>query len=186
MRDPIPPHAKCVFKGKIFEVWQWEQKMYDGSTKIFERISRPNTVLVVATVGDAILLQTEEQPDSSEPFLSLPGGRQDQGEEPLATAQRELLEETGYSSDDWELWSKRKPVGKMEWTVYAFIARDCVKKQEPHLDSGEKIRPHLITFEEFLSLAEDPTFQERDMKLDLIRAKYNSAAREELQKLLFG
>ena len=28
---PIPSYAKMVFKGKLFEVWQWEQKMFDGT-----------------------------------------------------------------------------------------------------------------------------------------------------------
>lgn len=185
-RNPIPPQAKCVFKGKIFNVWQWEQKMYDGSTKIFERLWRPNTVLVLATVGDKILVQTEEQPDRPEPFESLPGGRQDEGEEPLATAKRELVEETGYVSDDWELWSERKPVGKIEWTVYAYIARNCVKKQEPRLDEGEKIKSRLISLEELLAFADDPTFQEREMKLDLLRAWFDPKAKEKLQKILFG
>ncbi|MBM3256715.1 MAG: NUDIX domain-containing protein [Candidatus Liptonbacteria bacterium] len=183
--NEIPPHAKYVFKGKLFDVWQWEQKLYDGSIKTFERVWRPNTVLIIGTVGDKILIQTEEQPDREEPFESLPGGRPDGEEEPLVTAKRELLEETGYSSDDWELWNARRPVGKMEWTVYTYIARGCMKKQEPTLDAGEKIKSRLISLEEFLELADDPTFQERDMKLDLLRAKLDPQAKESLRKLFF-
>lgn len=30
----------------MFDVWQWEQKMFDGSVKTFERISREHTVMV--------------------------------------------------------------------------------------------------------------------------------------------
>src|SRR5215467_9321922 len=32
----IPEHAERVFQGKIFDVYQWPQKLYDGSTATFE------------------------------------------------------------------------------------------------------------------------------------------------------
>lgn len=37
-RQPIPDHAKCVFKGVIFDVYQWEQKLYNGTTTTFEKL----------------------------------------------------------------------------------------------------------------------------------------------------
>ncbi|PIU16305.1 hypothetical protein COT20_00555 [bacterium (Candidatus Gribaldobacteria) CG08_land_8_20_14_0_20_39_15] len=186
MPDPIPSHAKMVFKGKIFEVWQWEQKMFDGSTTVFERLKRPNTAQVVATVGDKILLQTQQQPDKTAPFPSVPGGRCDEGEEPLRAAKRELLEETGYVSDDWTLWQKQNPVGKIQWTVYTFIARNCQKQQEPHLDPGEKITSRLIDFDEFLMLSEDPHFYDKSLVMPLFRARFDEKAKAELKTLLFG
>ncbi|KKP89624.1 MAG: NUDIX hydrolase [Candidatus Moranbacteria bacterium GW2011_GWC2_37_73] len=32
----IPEHAKKVFSGTFFDVYQWEQEMFDGSKKIKE------------------------------------------------------------------------------------------------------------------------------------------------------
>ncbi|MDD5750460.1 MAG: NUDIX domain-containing protein [Candidatus Pacebacteria bacterium] len=187
MRDAIPPNAKMVFKGKIFEVWQWEQKMFDGSTSVFERLRRPNTAQVVAVVGDKILLQTQQQPDKMIPFPSLPGGRfEGFDEDPLEAAKREFLEETGYVSNDWILWKKENPVGKIEWTVYTFIARNCRKQQEPQLDAGEKITTRLIDFEEFLMLSENPSFYERELFVSLFKARFSPEAKAELKKLLFG
>lgn len=184
-KSSIPPHAKIVFKGILFEVWQWEQKMFDGSVEFFEHLRRPNTVVVVSTVGDKILIEIQEQPHRSKPFLSLPGGRCGWEEDPLAAAKRELLEETGYESDDWTLWKELNPVGKIEWTVYTYIARNCVKKQEPHLDAGEKIAAKLIDFEEFLMLAEDPSFYERELISVILQARFDPKAKEELYNLLF-
>ena len=184
-RNPIPDNAKRVFEGKIFEVWQWEQKMFDGSVEIFEKLKRPNTAVAIPIIGDKILVQTQEQPDSLKPFSSLPGGRCDKGEDFLSAAKRELLEETGYESDDWTLWKEIDPVGKIEWTFYAYIARNCVKKQDPHLDAGEKIITRLVDFEEFLMLSEDPSFSEKELAVYLIRARFDSKAKEELYNLLF-
>ena len=98
-KEKLPPHAKLAFKGKIFEVWQWEQEMFDGTTAIFERVKRPNTAQVIPVVGDKILIQTQFQPHEPKPYTALAGGRCDEGEDPLKETQRELLEETGNASD---------------------------------------------------------------------------------------
>src|SRR3990167_6673441 len=98
----IPPQAKKVFSGVIYDVYQWEQAMFDGSPAIFEMLRRPNTVCVIPMVGDQILLAFEEQPNKG-PHWTLFGGRQEQDETPIQAAQRELLEESGYVSDNWEL-----------------------------------------------------------------------------------
>ena len=55
-KNKLPKNARRVFKGEIFEVWQWPQKMYDGSTETFEMLKRPDTTQVIATVGDKIAL----------------------------------------------------------------------------------------------------------------------------------
>ncbi len=184
-RKAIPDGAKMVFKGKIFEVWQWEQVMYDGSTATFERLKRPNTAQVIATVGDKILMMTQEQPDGVAPFLSVPGGRCDKGEEPLESAKRELLEETGYVSNDWQLWLENNPVGKMEWTVYTFIARNCSKEKEPHLDAGEKITSKLVSFDEFVAVSEDPDFYDREIVDPLLRMRLDPNKLAEFKKRLW-
>lgn len=181
----LPPNAHLAFKGKIFEVWQWEQRMFDGSVEVFELVRRPDTVQVIAVVGDKILIQVQEQPDRPKSFLSLPGGRCDWGEDSLEAAKRELLEETGYASDDWLLWQKQRPVWKVIWTIHTYIARNCSYKESPQLDAGEKIENKLITFEDFLKLPENPLF--RDIKLsELIRRiSSNPVSRKEFHDLLF-
>ncbi len=185
-RKPLPENAKVVFKGVIFEVWQWEQKMFDGTTATFERLKRPDTTTVIPVVGDKILVLQQEQPDKAQSFSSIPGGRSEEGEEPLVSAQRELLEETGYVSDDWTLWREQDPVAKIEWTVYTYIARNCSQKEAPRPDAGERISLRLVTFDEFLALADDPTFSEKELVVDLLKARTDSTAKESLRKLLFN
>ena len=184
-KNQLPQNAKLVFKGEIFEIWQWKQKMFDGSVEIFEKLKRPDTAQVIPVIGNKILIQKQKQPDKSKPFISIPGGRCELDEKPLDSAKREFLEETGYASKNWCLWKKQDPVGKIIWTVYTYIAKDCFYKQPPKLDSGEKITTHFVSFDEFLMLSEDETFYENELKSYLLRARFDEKFREEFHKLLF-
>ncbi len=182
---PIPSYAKLAFKGKVFEVWQWEQKLFDGSKETFEQLKRQNTAQVVPVVGDNILIQLESQPNLSQPFLSLPGGRCLPDEKSLDAAKRELLEETGYISNDWILCKEENSIARIEWTVYTYIARNCVFQKSPQLDSGEKINTRFVTFEEFLMLPEDKSFYEKELVPMLLYARLDQKIKNEFYNLLF-
>lgn len=181
----LPKGAKMVFKGKIFEVWQWRQKMFDGSFATFERVRRPDTATVVPIVGNKILMIEEEQPGKGH-YFGFPGGRIDEGEGELAAAKRELLEETGMISKEWKLLFAEEPVNKMVWTIYTYVARDCAKIQKPMLDPGERIRTKLISFEQFLKLYKNRRFREGEMGRLILQAQYDKEYRNLLKRLLFG
>jgi ADP-ribose pyrophosphatase len=100
--------------------------MYDGSTATFEALKRPDTIQIIPTVDGKVLLAHEEQPNKPLSYTFL-GGRAEEGEEPLVTAKRELLEETGMESDNWKLLKVFENEGKIEWNIYLFVARNCKK-----------------------------------------------------------
>lgn len=159
--------------------------MFDGSVKVFEKLKRSDTVNVIAVSGNKILILNQRQPDWKKSKRSLPGGRIDENEKPLAAAKRELLEETGYISNNWELWLEQNPVSKIIWTVYTFVARDCKRIQKPKPDAGEKIKTKPITFDEFLMLSENTDFYEGELKNALLRARLDEKYRKEFYNLLF-
>jgi len=161
--------------------------MYDGSVQTFERLSRPDTAEIVTVLGDKIVIQKQEQPDKPEPFLCLPGGRIEHGENALAGAKRELLEETGLASDDWVLIGERRLASKIEWVDYVYVARHCKKIAEQSLDAGERIELIELSFDEFLDTVDrDELRMEPTLRTDLVRAKYDEGSREKMRKLLFG
>jgi ADP-ribose pyrophosphatase len=182
-RKPLPDHAKKVFKGEVFEVWQWEQELYNGETAVFERLRRPDTAIIIPVVNGNIMVVDEEQPDTG-PFLSVPSGRIEDGESPQDGAARELLEETGYASDDWELLAAQRPSGKIEWTIHIYVARACRKVKEQELDGGEKITPRLVSFEKFLMLSDDPAFRAQEVTDMLLRARLDPQKSALLKKKL--
>lgn len=150
----IPDEAERVFEGKIFDVYQWQQKMYDGSEETFEMLRRPDTTMVVGIVDGQIMVIDDEQPNRGSK-LSLPGGRVEASETPLASAKREVLEETGYEFADWKLIRVIQPHSKLEWFIYYYVADGAKKVGEPKLDAGEKIKLELVDFDKAKELAFD-------------------------------
>lgn len=151
----IPKLAKCVFKGRIFEVYQWLQKMFDGSQETFEMLKRPDTIAVLAITDDKILVLDDEQPHVGS-RKSFPTGRVDKTDSStLAAAKREILEETGYRFQDWRLVSVIQPHAKLEWFIYFYISYNGQKVSEPHLDAGERIKVQALPFTAVKSLVLD-------------------------------
>jgi len=186
-RPVLPDNAKQVFKGVIFDVYQWEQTMFDGSTKTFEMIVRPDSAMVIAVVGDKIYAQNEEQPGDLF-FTSIPGGRVDEGETPLEAAKRELEEETGMTSESWDKLMEISPSPKTVYSAHYFIARDCKSGGRTHDDGGgEKITSRWITFDEFLELPYIDNFYEHGIFSEyLLKCKLDPVMKEELRKKIFG
>ncbi len=149
----IPDNAKHVFKGQIFDVYQWEQKEFDNSSLIYEMLKRPDTVNAICIANGKVLVIEDIQPHVGL-RLSFPGGKVDREDEgTLKAIQRELKEEAGYEFKNWRLVKVNQPHPKLEWFVYHYLAWDGEKVSEPQLGSGEKISLKLVLLEELKTLA---------------------------------
>ena len=148
----IPKHAKNVFKGVIFDVYHWSQKLFDDSETTFEALRRPDTVTVIGVADDKILVLDDDQPHVGS-RISFPGGRVDSDETgTLQAAKREMLEETGYEFMGWRLLRVWQPHTKIEWFIYLYLAWDGSQTAQPHPDAGERITVRKLSFSEAKNL----------------------------------
>lgn len=152
----IPPEAKCVFRGIIFDVYQWQQQLFDGSYATFEMLKRPDTIEVLAIKDGKLVVLEEEQPGRPS-FYGIPGGRHDhEAESELDAAKRELAEETGLSFKTWKLLDVTQPVPKIDYFIYYFLATDFAGELPQQLDAGEKISVTSVDFNELQALLHNP------------------------------
>ncbi len=181
----IPKEAKKVFSGIMFDVYQWKQKMYDGSYQTFEMIARAPSTDVIAIVDDKIIVLMQEQP-TKPLFPSLPGGRVEGGDKPLETAKREMLEETGYEAKEWKLLAEWFGVSKLYFHESVFVAKNCKKVVQQKLDAGEKIKITFMSFNDFLKLCRNERFTAPlGLKFMMYEALVDPKKREELEKRIF-
>jgi ADP-ribose pyrophosphatase YjhB (NUDIX family) len=182
----IPKHAKKVFHGTVFHVYQWEQQMFNQTTKIFEVAKRLDGVSIIATHEDKIIVLTQKQP-GTKTYHSIPGGYMDhEGESPKQTALRELMEETGMKPKSIKLWKKFPRGGRLDSTHYLFIAKDCKKVGEQSLDGGEIIDIHFWDFDKFLQLSDVEDFHNHDVIIELLRARLHKNIYKELRNNILG
>ncbi|MDE1865060.1 MAG: NUDIX hydrolase [Candidatus Micrarchaeota archaeon] len=175
---------KLVYKGPIFRVYQWKQRMFDGTYKTFERAERPSSAEIIAVVGGRIAIAEERQP-GGKGFIGLIGGRIDEGETPLAAAKRELLEEAGMRAAGWKILRAFKSSSKkLKWDVYLLAALDCRRVGSQKLDSGERIKVRYITLEELLDWGKDTARIGPDIALYFNELRHDRGARRRLERIL--
>lgn len=160
-----PSTAQEVFAGEFFRVWQWPQQLYDGSTATFESLSRPDTVTVLATdVAGQVIMTRQSQPGFQD-FWSLPGGVIDNGEAVWTAAKRELLEETGFASDEWYFLFSSQLNSRIDWANFYLVAKNCQLQAALQPDAGEKIAVELMSQTEFEQLLRRSEFRNTDFAL---------------------
>lgn len=182
-KQPLPPQAKCVFEGEIFRVFQWDQPAYDGSTRVFEKLVRADTAIILPVTQDGKIIYASQQQPGTKPYIGTIGGRVDPGEDALSAAKRELLEESGYEAKEWVLLHAFQPHTKIDWCIWTFIAKGCHKVAEQDLDGGEKIHLEFADLETFMNLVLEKEFGEEHLKIAFLEAKLYPEKMLQLKKM---
>jgi 8-oxo-dGDP phosphatase len=101
---PVTYSAELV-RGQIVRVRQDMVQMPDGATAAREVVEHPGAVAVLAMdEADRVLMIRQYRHPVGRLLWEIPAGLRDiDGEPPLVTAERELLEEVGYRAADWHV-----------------------------------------------------------------------------------
>lgn len=158
-RDSVERHLEearvdgaQVFDGALLNVHRDTVRMPDGSHAIREYIVHPGAVLIVPVLaGGRFVVERQFRYPSHRVFIEFPAGKLDRGESPLATAQRELTEETGYVASRWSRLGLIHPtVSYSTEAIEFFIAEDLTHVGQ-RLDDGEVLDIVEMTADELLA-----------------------------------
>jgi ADP-ribose pyrophosphatase len=129
-----------------------------GREHDFYILDSVNWVNIVAVTPDQQLVMVEQYRHGSNTIeLEIPGGMMDAGEtDPVATAIRELREETGYAGENARLLGKiHSNPAILSNVTYTVLIENCRLQHGVEFDSGEDLITRLVPVVEIPKLVAD-------------------------------
>ena len=148
--------SKVVYKGKVFRVTSDKISEPNGITATRDVVRHSGSVVILAVDESGgvprVLLERQYRYAAQEILWELPAGRIDDGENALAGAKRELIEETGYRAKKWKrvLFFYASP-GFLDETMSIYLARELTTG-EAQPEEDESIECHLVPFPEAVDM----------------------------------
>lgn len=151
---------QILFKGKLLHAFRDTVRLPNGATSLREYVVHPGAVMIVPLVEDAsgeirVVLERQFRYPIGQVMIEFPAGKLDLGEDTWKCAQRELLEETGYTANQWARAGVLHPVIAYSTEVIEiWFARDLVAGTAK-LDAGEFLEVFTATPQELLLWCRD-------------------------------
>lgn len=145
-----------LLKGHFLHAMRDTVRLPDGSTATREYIVHPGAVMIVALLDDGrVVLERQFRYPMHRVMVEFPAGKLDAGEDPLACARRELLEETGYTAREWAHAGVLHPVISYSTEFIDIWFARGLSLGERKLDEGEFLEVLSATPTELLAWCRD-------------------------------
>lgn len=142
-----------LVSGGFLELRRDDVRLPDGSAATREYIQHPGAVAVVPMLDDGrLVLVRQHRYPVGKVLLEWPAGKLEPGEDQLLCAQRELLEETGYTAREWAFGGEiHNAAAYSTESIWIWFARG-LKAGASQPDEGEFVETVLHTEAELLAL----------------------------------
>ena len=150
-----------LFKGHFLHAVRDTVALPDGSSATREYILHPGAVMVIPLLFDAmtgdwrLVLERQYRHPVGRVMIEFPAGKLDPGENLQCCAQRELLEETGYSASEWAHAGVLHPVISYSTEFIDIWFARGLTLGDRHLDQGEFLDVFTATPAELLQWCRD-------------------------------
>ena len=133
--------GQSLFKGHFLHAFRDVVALPDGQSTVREYVVHPGAVMVIPLLEDSkgetrVVLERQFRYPVGQVMVEFPAGKLDAGEAGFQCAQRELLEESGYSASEWAFAGVLHPViAYSTEKIEIWFARG-LSLGERHLDRG--------------------------------------------------
>ncbi|MFH1548447.1 MAG: NUDIX hydrolase [Candidatus Omnitrophota bacterium] len=144
--------SKLIYKGKILSLRLDDVILPNGKTTTREIVEHPGAVAILPLIDkDKFLLVKQFRTPIRKTLLEIPAGKIEKGENIKECAKRELIEETGYKTDNLKkLASVYLAPGYSSEIIHIFLAKN-LKKSIANPDDDEVIQNVILERKEALN-----------------------------------
>lgn len=148
--------SERVYDGRLLRVRRDRVALPNGHESTREYITHPGAAVILALFDNGdLLLERQHRYPLRRDFIELPAGKFDPHETDLACAQRELLEETGYTARNWQVLPTFHPcIGYSDERLEYFVATG-LEQVGAQLDADEFLEVLRVPFAEALAMVGD-------------------------------
>ena len=180
--------SKLSYEGPLFRVYTDE--ILEKGRRVMRDVVRHNGSIVILAIDDSkskrdplIVMEVQYRHAAKEYLLEVPAGKLEEGENPLAGAKRELLEETGFRAARW-----RKMVryfaspGFLGEFMQVFVAEGLtLGEAQPEYD--EQIEIEMVPLSKLLTMIEEGKIHDGKTLISvMLYARLRSAAKKKSTK----
>ena len=154
-------HRKTIHKGSVYDLVSENITLENGVTRDFEFIHHPGATAIVPMLNENQIILINQYRHALRKFIwEIPAGTLTPRETAINCARRELIEETGYSAQEWEQLAEITTVpGYSDECIYIYLASDLEPARQS-LDSDEILNVHTLKFEEALNMIRSGEIQD--------------------------
>jgi ADP-ribose pyrophosphatase len=148
--------SQQILKGNFLQAFRDIVRLPDGKETTREYVTHPGAVAMIPLLDDGrIVLERQFRYPVGRVLVEFPAGKIDPGEDRLACAKRELLEETGYNAIEWAFAGQLHPVVSYSTEFIDIWFARGLTLTRPALDEGEFLEVITATPHELLAWCRD-------------------------------
>ncbi len=152
---------KTLYQGRVFNLVRENVTLDNGVTTDMEFVAHPGATAIIPMFNESrILLLKQYRHALREYIWEIPAGTIDPQESVINCAKRELIEETGYSADQWQKLGEITPVpGYSDEKIHIYLAKD-LQPAGQDLDRDEIINVHEVDYREAIEMIKTGKIQD--------------------------
>lgn len=161
MNKAVCNRSTLIKKGRVFELYAENVTLPNGVTLDMDIIRHPGAAAIVPVLADRRVLLIKQYRHAVGGFIwEIPAGTLNAGETPRCCAERELVEETGYSARQLEKMAEITPLpAYSDERIHLYLAMD-LDRADQKLDADELLYVHPVELDQAIVMIANGEIQD--------------------------